>query len=106
MGERVAKHIDGVESNNSGVHTLLSNIYAAANRWGDVTKVRRKMKDLGVKKLPRCSLIEVNGIVHEFLVGGASHPEIRKIFSMLDDIARPVFRLGRNVPDRVDPILR
>ncbi|KAF8389040.1 hypothetical protein HHK36_025725 [Tetracentron sinense] len=106
MGERVAKHIDGFESNNSGVHTLLSNIYAAANRWGDVTKVRRKMKDLGVKKLPRCNLIEVNGIVHEFLVGGASHPEIRKIFSMLDDIARPVFRLGRNVPDRVDPILR
>ncbi|KAF8389038.1 hypothetical protein HHK36_025723 [Tetracentron sinense] len=106
IGERVAKHIDGFESNNSGVHTLLSNIYAAANRWGDVTKVRRKMKDLGVKKLPGCSLIKVNGIVHEIFVGDTSHLEIWKIFSMLDDIARPVFCLGKNVPDWEDPISR
>lgn len=48
------------------------------------------MKDLGVKKVPGCSSIEVNGIVHEFVVGDPSHSEMREIYSMLDRLARPL----------------
>ncbi|XXG53810.1 hypothetical protein AAC387_Pa03g1842 [Persea americana] len=90
MGERVANRLSEVESSNSGIHTLLANIYAAANRWEDVTKVRRKMKDLGVKKIPGCSSIEVNCVVHEFLVGDNSHPEIGEIYSVLNNMVRPL----------------
>ncbi|XP_075641065.1 pentatricopeptide repeat-containing protein At1g31430-like [Castanea sativa] len=90
MGERVADRLVKIESSDSSIHTLLANIYASADRWEDVTKVRRKMKDLGVKKVPGCSSIEVNGIVHEFVVGDPSHSEIREIFSMLDRMARPL----------------
>lgn len=74
MGERVARRLADIESSDSGTHMLLANIYASADRWEDMTKVRRNMKDIGVKKLPGCSLIEVNGVVHEFLVGDASRP--------------------------------
>ncbi|KAK7843208.1 pentatricopeptide repeat-containing protein [Quercus suber] len=82
MGERVAERLVKIESSDSSIHTLLANIYASADRWEDVTKVRRKMKDLGVKKVPGCSSIEVNGIVHEFVVGDPSHSEMREIYSM------------------------
>ncbi|TXG48489.1 hypothetical protein EZV62_024364 [Acer yangbiense] len=84
MGEQVAELLEKIESCNSSVHTLLANIYASADRWEDVTKVRRKMKDLGIKKVPGCSSIEVDGIVHEFLVGDPSHLEMGEIYSMLD----------------------
>ncbi|XP_077240227.1 pentatricopeptide repeat (PPR-like) superfamily protein [Tasmannia lanceolata] len=90
IGERVAACLSEIESSNSGMHTLLANIYAAADRWEDVTKVRRKMKDLGLKKIPGCSLIEVNGVIHEFLVGDSSHPQMIEIYSMLNDLARPM----------------
>ncbi|PIA25551.1 hypothetical protein AQUCO_11100013v1 [Aquilegia coerulea] len=38
MGERVSKRILGVEYSNSGVHSLAANLYAAVDRWEDVTK--------------------------------------------------------------------
>ncbi|KAJ9688560.1 hypothetical protein PVL29_014288 [Vitis rotundifolia] len=104
MAERVAKRLVGIESGDSSVHTLLANIYASADRWEDVTKVRRKMKDLGVKKVPGCSSVEVNGIVHEFLVGDASHPEMREIYSMLDSIAKPLLGLDENEMEGETPV--
>lgn len=64
MGEQLAKLLEGIESNDSSVHTLLANIYASADRWDDVRKVRRKMKDLGIRKVPGCSLIEIDGVIH------------------------------------------
>ncbi|RWW87351.1 hypothetical protein BHE74_00003829 [Ensete ventricosum] len=69
MGDRLAKQILELESGNSDVHALIANIYAAAERWEDVKKIRRKMKDSGIKKTPGCSSVEVNGAIHEFLVG-------------------------------------
>ncbi|KAJ0464287.1 putative tetratricopeptide-like helical domain superfamily [Helianthus annuus] len=53
----------------SGVHVLLSNIYASVNQWGYVENVRKRMEDKQVKKDPGCSLIEVDGVVSEFVAG-------------------------------------
>ncbi|XP_023004947.1 pentatricopeptide repeat-containing protein At1g31430 [Cucurbita maxima] len=90
MGERLAKKLVNIESCDSSIHTLLANIYAFAHRWEDAKEVRRKMKELGVKKMPGCSSIEVDGIVHEFLVGDPSHPEMMEICSMLDSVVGPL----------------
>lgn len=62
MGERIAQRLVEIKSSDSSIHSLLANIYASADRWEDVTKVREKMKNLGVKKVPGCSSIEVNGV--------------------------------------------
>ncbi|KAH6758597.1 Pentatricopeptide repeat superfamily protein [Perilla frutescens var. frutescens] len=59
MGERIAKQLLKMESNDSSCHTLLSNIYAAANRWEDVKEVRRRMIALAPKSLPGCSALEI-----------------------------------------------
>lgn len=95
--ERIANRLSAKESNNSGILTLLANIYAAAERWEDVNRVRRKMKSLGVQKLPGCSSIELNGVVHEFHVGGSSHPEISNIYSLLNDMSRVMFSSEENL---------
>ncbi|RZC92006.1 hypothetical protein C5167_027896 [Papaver somniferum] len=95
--ERIANRLSVKESNNSGILTLLANIYAAAERWEDVNRVGRKMKSLGGQKLPGCSSIELNGVIHEFLVGGSSHPEISNIYSLLNDTSRVMFSSEENL---------
>ncbi|GKC84974.1 pentatricopeptide repeat-containing protein [Tanacetum coccineum] len=37
--------------------------------FNDVTKLRKKMRAQGVSKDPVCSMIEVNGVLHEFQAG-------------------------------------
>eukprot|EP01018_Ginkgo_biloba_P011196 Gb_27462 [translate_table: standard] len=70
LGESVAQCLFELDPKNAAPYVLLSNIYAAAGRWDDITKVRKMMKDQRVKKPPGCSWIEVNKQVHVFLVGG------------------------------------
>lgn len=96
MGEKLAALLEKIESKDSSFHTLLANIYASANRWEDVTDVRQKMKEMGVRKVPGCSSIEINGIIHEFLVGDPSHSEMKEIYSMLDRMAKTLLDSKQN----------
>ncbi|CAK9135599.1 unnamed protein product [Ilex paraguariensis] len=104
IAERVAKRLMEMEYGDSTVHTLLANVYASADRWDDATKVRRKMRDLGVRKAPGCSSIEVDGNVHEFLAGDASHPEMYKVYSMLFSIAKPLSGFEENKMEQDKPV--
>ncbi|XP_024992045.1 pentatricopeptide repeat-containing protein At5g66520-like [Cynara cardunculus var. scolymus] len=65
----------------SGVHVLLSNLYASVHQWGYVERVRKKMEDEKVKKDPGCSLIEVDGVVSEFVAGNKMLPEEIELMS-------------------------
>lgn len=44
------------------------------------------METKGVKKVPGCSLVELDGVIHEFFVGDEAHPETREIYMMLEEI--------------------
>ncbi|KAL0854614.1 hypothetical protein Bca101_059766 [Brassica carinata] len=80
LAERVAAKLEEVEVSDSSAHTLLASVYASANRWEDVTNVRCKMKDLGIRKFPGCSSVEIDGVPHEFIVGDtSSHPKVDEI---------------------------
>jgi len=68
LAECVAELIFELDPENAAPYVLLSNIYATAGRWEDIEKVRKMMKDRGVKKTPGCSWIEINKQVHAFLM--------------------------------------
>ncbi|XVF27439.1 hypothetical protein REPUB_Repub14bG0106600 [Reevesia pubescens] len=69
MTEHVARKLLELNPQDSAGYVQLSNTYAALQRWDDVMNVRRKMKALKINKEPGCSMIEVDGVVHEFLAG-------------------------------------
>eukprot|EP01018_Ginkgo_biloba_P024045 Gb_25029 [translate_table: standard] len=69
LAEYAAEHLFELDPENAAPYVQLSNIYAAAGRWHNIAKVRKLMKDRGVKKNPGCSWIEVNKQVHVFIVG-------------------------------------
>ncbi|KAK2970148.1 hypothetical protein RJ640_019616 [Escallonia rubra] len=73
-----------LEPNNSGYHTLLVHMYAEANRWNEVAKIRAKMKELGVEKTsPGSSWIEMERKIHHFAASDKDHPASDEIYSLL-----------------------
>uniref|UniRef100_A0A2N9HRQ4 DYW domain-containing protein n=1 Tax=Fagus sylvatica TaxID=28930 RepID=A0A2N9HRQ4_FAGSY len=82
LAEEAIQHLSELDPLNDGYYVVLSNIYAEAERWEDTAKVRRLMRDQGVKKTPGWSSITIDGVVHEFVAGDESHPQAEEIFQM------------------------
>ncbi|KAL4039149.1 hypothetical protein IC575_002794 [Cucumis melo] len=98
MAEMVVKHILELEPDNGAVYVLLCNIYAACKRWNELRELRQMMMDKGIKKTPGCSLIEMNGRVHEFVAGDRSHPQTKNIDAKLDKMTQDL-KLAGYSPD-------
>ncbi|RIA04108.1 hypothetical protein BRARA_K01695 [Brassica rapa] len=88
LGVLASKKMLELETTNHGAYVMLSNIYAESDNWENVSHVRQSMKSRGVRKEPGCSVMEVNGEVHEFFVGDKSHPRYTEIESFWKEISR------------------
>ncbi|XP_027906152.1 pentatricopeptide repeat-containing protein At5g27110-like isoform X2 [Vigna unguiculata] len=73
LGVELAKILIDKDPDDSSTYILLSNMYASAHKWDEVRKVRSKMKELGLKKNPGCSWIEINQKIVPFFVEDNSH---------------------------------
>ena len=94
IGERVGKILIQLQPEHSGYYVLLSNLYARENKWENVATMRKIMREKGVKKPPGYSLIEMDGKIHNFTMGDKTHPEIKKIEEMWDEILRKIRLAG------------
>ncbi|XP_027918714.1 pentatricopeptide repeat-containing protein At4g02750-like [Vigna unguiculata] len=86
LSEKAAEMVFKMEPNDSGMYVLLSNLYAASGRWVDVSKIRLKMREVGVQKTPGCSWVEVHNNIHTFTVGDCFHPEKSRIYAFLEEL--------------------
>ncbi|KAK0598784.1 hypothetical protein LWI29_037981 [Acer saccharum] len=59
IGLITADHLFRLAQEQTGYYVLLSNIYAKAGRWDDVTTIRSIMTRKGLKKMPGASNVEV-----------------------------------------------
>lgn len=94
LGEICAKKLFELEPNNCGYYSLLSNIYADAERWEDVEKIRVIMKNRGLAKPPGFSIVDLRGKVHVFLVGDKEHPQHQKIYEYLEELTMKLQEIG------------
>ncbi|KAF5196985.1 Pentatricopeptide repeat-containing protein, partial [Thalictrum thalictroides] len=88
LAEVAARHLVELKPQHSGYHVLLSNIYTDASRQKDAAHVRTVMKDMGVKKFPGYSWVEVNGEFHTFLTADKSHEQRQVIYFTLDGLTK------------------
>ncbi|CAN6543440.1 unnamed protein product [Malus baccata var. baccata] len=86
MAELASRKLFELGSKGCGDFVLLSNVYAAHERWDDVGRVREAMKKRDVKKIPGFGYIEVEGVIHKFVNGDQSHTNWREIYAKLDEI--------------------
>lgn len=103
IGLRAADHLFQLVPEHAGYYVLLSNIYAKAGRWEDVTTIRSIMKGKGIKKMPGVSNVELNRRVHSFLSGDQSHPQAKKIYEELDVLVGKLKEVGY-VPQTVSAL--
>ncbi|OMO50652.1 hypothetical protein CCACVL1_30327 [Corchorus capsularis] len=94
LAEHVLRKLIELEPRNSGHYVLLSNIYSASKKWDAAAKIRSIMNERGIQKVPGYSWIEVNGVVHEFLVGDKSHPSSEMIYTKLHELANKLKAAG------------
>ncbi|KAI3953644.1 hypothetical protein MKW98_017468 [Papaver atlanticum] len=86
VGERAGLKLIELAPDDHASYVLLSNIYAIAEKWEGVHRVRKMMWERGIKKIPGCSSIELDGVVHEFIVGDITHSGKKEIYEMLDEM--------------------
>ncbi|KAL5976537.1 hypothetical protein ACLOJK_020870 [Asimina triloba] len=94
LGILAAEKLFELAPQHDGTYVLLSNMFAAMGLWDDVARVRKTMKDRGVKKEPGCSWIEVANKVHVFLVDDSVHPEVQLVYSLLEKLGAKMRKLG------------
>ncbi|XP_006643820.1 pentatricopeptide repeat-containing protein At2g29760, chloroplastic-like [Oryza brachyantha] len=98
IGELAAEHLLELDPYNSTAYILLSNMYAKSNRWEDVQRIRQAIMEKGIKKEPGCSMIEINGMIYEFVAADRSHPMSKEIYSKLEKVLTDLRNAGY-VPD-------
>ncbi|PKA62199.1 Pentatricopeptide repeat-containing protein [Apostasia shenzhenica] len=72
LAEIAVERLASAGEDDGGVYVLLSNIYAEKGMWEEVWRVRRLMKERGMRKEIGRSGVEVDGRVHEFVNGEVS----------------------------------
>lgn len=98
LGIEAAERLFELTPQHDGTYILLSNVFANAGRWDEAAKVRKLMRDRGIKKEPGCSWIEVENQVHVFLVDDTMHPEVEAVNKYLEKLRLEMKKLGY-VPD-------
>lgn len=98
IGIRVADHLLSLKPEDPSTYILLSNIYASAAMWESVSKVRRLMAAMEVKKEPGYSCIVLGKESQVFLAGETSHPAKEEIFGLLKELDAEMKRRGY-IPD-------
>ncbi|XP_043692483.1 pentatricopeptide repeat-containing protein At2g02980, chloroplastic [Telopea speciosissima] len=98
LAKHVFERIFELDDSHGGDYVILSNMFARAGRWEDVNNLRKMMKDRGVVKVPGCSSVEVDNVVHEFFSGDGTHSESKGLHRVLDDLVKELKLVGY-VPD-------
>ncbi|XP_052198560.1 pentatricopeptide repeat-containing protein At1g08070, chloroplastic [Diospyros lotus] len=98
LAELALQKLIELEPKNPANYVMLSNIYGDARRWEDVARLKVAMRDTGSKKLPGCSLIEVDVGVVEFYSLDERHPKKEEIYAALKGLTE-LLRLCGYIPD-------
>lgn len=98
MGMRVLERIFELDDSHGGDYVIMSNLCARAGKWVDVDNLRKLMKDRGVVKIPGCSSIEMNNVVHEFFSGDGERSVSNVLHQAVDELVEELMLAGY-VPD-------
>lgn len=86
LAELAFDRVIELEPTNIGYHVLLSNIYSEVENSEGILRVRVMMRERRLKKDPGYSYVEYKKRTHLFVAGDRSHPQTKKIYTMLGEL--------------------
>uniref|UniRef100_A0A803PD78 DYW domain-containing protein n=1 Tax=Cannabis sativa TaxID=3483 RepID=A0A803PD78_CANSA len=98
LAKVAAERLLFIEPENSGAYSALANLYSACGKWEDAARIRKSMKDRGVKKEQGFSWVQIRNTVHVFGAEDGSHPQKDAIYRMIEKIWKEIKKLGF-IPD-------
>jgi len=66
VANSIGEKLLDLESSSSGGYVLLANTYVAEGKWDEFAQVRKRMREMNVKKIPGYNQIQVYGKNHTF----------------------------------------
>ncbi|KAF9671566.1 hypothetical protein SADUNF_Sadunf12G0060800 [Salix dunnii] len=94
LAEVAANHIFELDPSSVGYRVLLTNLYEDSGNLNEVIRVRTEMKQMGLKKQPGCSWIEVSNSMHIFVAGDYSHDQSEDIYATIESLSLEMKRMG------------
>lgn len=98
IGVRIANHLLHLGLEDPSTCILMSNIYARAAMWESVSKVRKLMVPMELKKKPGYSCVDLGKENHVFYAGETTHPMKDEILGLLKELDAEMRKRGY-VPD-------
>lgn len=83
LGDRIARLLLERYPDDASKYTVLFSMYASCESWDAAREVKLKMKEVGLKKKPGCSWIEINEQVCHFFAEDRSHPQAENVYECL-----------------------
>ena len=94
LGVEAATKILELEPEDEATYILLANLYASSGLWEDAIKVRKTMRDKGLRKEVGCSWIDTGNRRHIFVAGDVCHPQRKEIYEKLARLNYSCRRMG------------
>ncbi|KAG4207904.1 hypothetical protein ERO13_A03G097700v2 [Gossypium hirsutum] len=94
LAKVVANHLFELDATSIGYRVLLSNLLEDLGKANEVVKVRSEIKDMGLKKQPGCSWIEIDNDIHVFVAGDCSHHQLEEIYPVIDSLTLELKQAG------------
>ncbi|XP_062194785.1 pentatricopeptide repeat-containing protein At2g22410, mitochondrial-like [Phragmites australis] len=93
IGRQVIKQLLELEGISGGLFVLISNLLYETHHWEDMKKLRKLMKERGLKKDMGVSSIELYNNIHEFGVEDIKHESSKEIYAAVDQLSRHLVSL-------------
>ncbi|AAB61067.1 similar to N. tabacum membrane-associated salt-inducible protein (PID:g473874) [Arabidopsis thaliana] len=83
LGDRIARLLVENYPDDASTYMVLFNLYASGESWDAARRVRLKMKEMGLRKKPGCSWIEMSDKVCHFFAEDRSHLRAENVYECL-----------------------
>ncbi|KAG8390683.1 hypothetical protein BUALT_Bualt01G0109100 [Buddleja alternifolia] len=91
FAKRAADELFNLEMlRDAAAYVTMSNIYAEAGEWEQMAKVKRAMRERGVRKVPAYSWVEIKRKVHVFTSNDRTHPLNEEIRRKIDNLMKRI----------------
>lgn len=87
LAKKVAEKLFNMDIRDAASYVNMSNIYAAAGEWEKVAKVKKAMRERGVKKVPAYSWVEIQHKMHVFSANDKTHPRWEDISRKIESLS-------------------
>ncbi|CAO2207677.1 unnamed protein product [Urochloa humidicola] len=94
LATTAAEKLFTMEPTDATPYVILSNIYAKAGHWEDAARVKKIMRDRGVRKESGNSWVEIKQKIYTFSSNDHTNPMIAQIKAELERLYKEMDKLG------------